>query len=83
MESTGGSLLSTLIVYIVIAIPIAILNAKIAKRKGKSEFWWGWICLFPVIGIILGYFFAIYLASLPDKDIVEKLNKLLNASEKI
>jgi hypothetical protein len=58
-----------------IAIPIAILNANIAKRKGKSAAEFGWLSVIPFVG----YFIAIYLVSLTDKALMDKVDKIIES----
>ena len=67
-----------LVTFIFIMIPLAILNSSIAKRKGKSGARFGWLSVIPFVGYIL----AIYLISLTDKAVIEKLDQLLKNTEK-
>jgi hypothetical protein len=62
-----------LVTFLLIIIPIAIINASIAKRKGKSRALFGWLSIIP----LFGYFLAFYLISFPDKEVTDKLDKIL------
>ena len=76
MSSTsgGGAQLATMLVtFLILMIPIAILNATIAKRKGKNAAEFGWLSVIPMVG----YFVAIYLLSLTDKALQDKVDKIL------
>ena len=74
----GGQLITMIIPFLIIGIPTAILNANIAKRKGKSSAFHGWMSLIPFVGFLL----AIYLVSLSDKDLVDKIERILAAIER-
>jgi hypothetical protein len=70
--ASGGSLITMLVTFLLIAIPIAILNSSIARRKGKSGAAYAWLSVLPLVG----YFLAIYLISLTDRAVVEKLDRI-------
>lgn len=62
------------------SLPFIFLNQSVARKKGKSS------AMYGVLGaiFIVNFFCYLYLISLPDKSIVEKLDKLLergNTSE--
>ena len=71
----GAQLMTMLVTFVMIAIPIAILNANIAKRKGKSAAQFGWLSVIPFVG----YFIAIYLVSLTDKALLDKVDRILES----
>jgi hypothetical protein len=76
MSGAGGGgtqLVTMLVTFGLIMIPIAILNATIAKRKGKSAAEFGWLSVIPIVG----YFITIYLISLTDKALLDKVDKIL------
>jgi len=58
-------------------IPIAFLNAYIASRKGRNP------VLFLILGFIpfVGFYLTIYLLSLTDKLLMDKIDKILNVLE--
>jgi hypothetical protein len=71
---SGAQLTTVFITLILITIPFAILNGVIARRKGKSSVLFGLLRLIPFLGLL----FAIYLVSLHDKDLIDKINRLLD-----
>ena len=75
MSSGGGGtqLVTMLATFVLIFISLAILNASIAKRKGKRCAAYGWLSIIPVVGGL----FSIYLISLTDKAVIGKLDQLL------
>jgi hypothetical protein len=75
--ATGGSLITMLITFMLIGIPIAVLNAAIARRKGRSGAKFGWLSVIPFVG----YFLAIYLVSLTDKALMDKIDSIVNRLE--
>lgn len=72
--ASGGSLITVLVTFFLVGIPLALVNASIAKRKGKSGVLYGWLSLIPV----LGYLLAIYLISLPDKELLDRVTQILD-----
>jgi len=62
---------------IIIAIPFLFLNPAIADRKGKNKIKYGLLGILPVVNM----FSALYLASLPDKMILERLDTIINKLE--
>ncbi len=62
---------------IILTVPIIILNISIASRKGKSPFLFGIVSLLPLVG----FYVAIYLSSLTDKSLSEKIDKIMKISE--
>jgi uncharacterized membrane protein len=66
-------MITMLVTFLLIMIPIAVINASIAKRKGKSRALFGWLSIIP----LFGYFLAFYLISFPDKEINDKLDRIL------
>jgi len=71
----GTQLITMLVTFGLIMVPIAILNATIAKRKGKSAAEFGWLSVIPLVG----YFVSIYLISLTDKALMDKVDKILES----
>lgn len=62
---------------LVLSIPIIIFNVFLAKRKGRNPFLYGALSIIPLIG----FYLAIYLASLTDKSLSEKIDKIINLLE--
>jgi hypothetical protein len=77
--SAGGSMITMLITFFLLMIPIAIVNAVIAKRKGRSRALYGWLSIIPLVG----YYLLCYLISLPDKDLIDKIDRILAKTEQI
>ncbi len=75
MEQQPGFL--SLVPLMVMTIPIIIFNVFLSKRKGKNPILYGALSLFPLVG----FYLAIYLASLTDKSISEKIDKIINLLE--
>ena len=59
-------------------IPLALVNANIAKRKGRSKTFYGWMSIIPFVGM----FMSLFLISLTDKAVLDKIDRLLDAVEK-
>ncbi|MCP4975351.1 MAG: hypothetical protein GY931_04245 [Maribacter sp.] len=59
----------TLFPYLILMIPFIVLNVKIAKRKGKNSILFGFLSVIPLVN----FWCSIYLASLTDTKIKEKL----------
>jgi Co/Zn/Cd efflux system component len=59
-------------------IPLALVNANIANRKGRSKTFYGWMSIIPFVGM----FMSLFLISLTDKAVVDKIDRLLEALEK-
>ena len=66
--------LTSLIPMLIISIPIIILNISIAKRKGKEKILFGILGAIPIANFIS----MLYLISLTDKEILEKLDEIIN-----
>ena len=62
---------------IIITLPIIIFNIFLAKRKGKSPLIYGFLSIIPLIGMYL----AIYLASLTDKSVINKIEQIITLLE--
>ena len=62
---------------IIMTVPIIIFNALLSKRKGKNPFIYGSFSIIPLVG----FYLAIYLASLTDKSLCEKVDKILSLLE--
>lgn len=63
---------------ILMTIPFAFLGGFIASRKAKSPL------LFCLLGLIpfVGFYTTFYLLSLPDKSLVDKVDRILALLEK-
>jgi len=75
--SAGGGIASFIPLLILGLIPAFLFNS-IAKRKGRSQWLWFFVGLFPVFG----WFAGIWLASLPDKSFVEDVRALVTKLQK-
>jgi len=62
---------------IMMTMPIVIINIFIAKRKGRNPILHGALSLIPLVG----FYLAIYLASLTDKSVGEKIDKIIQLLE--
>ena len=71
------NLFISFIPLILITIPFIFLNAAIASRKGKNTFLYAILSIIPFVGLYL----AIYLLSLTDKSLQDKIEKILNLLE--
>lgn len=67
-----------LITWYLFVIPLAFVNANIAKRKGRSKTFYGWMSIIPFVGM----FMCLFLISLTDKAVVDKIDRLLEAVER-
>jgi hypothetical protein len=76
--SGGVQLITMLVTFFLFGIPIAFLNASIARRKGRSAAAFGWLSMIPFVGIYL----AIYLVSITDKELRDNVDKILEFFEK-
>ena len=76
---TSTSMITMLATFFLLMIPIAIVNAVIAKRKGRSRSLYGWLSVIPLVG----YYLLCYLISLPDKDLIDKIERILAKTEKL
>ena len=72
-SSTGTQLITMLLTFLILMVPIAILNGTIAKRKGRNAAEFGWLSVIPFVG----FFLAIYLLSLTDKALQDKVDRIL------
>lgn len=75
---TDASTITMLVTFFLIMLPIAIVNAVIAKRKGRSRALYGWLSIIPLVG----YFLLFYLISLPDKELMDKIDRILANTNK-
>ena len=75
---TDASTITMLVTFFLIMLPIAIVNAVIAKRKGRSRALYGWLSIIPLVG----YFLLFYLISLPDKELMDKIDRILSNTDK-
>ncbi len=79
---SGTSMITMLVTFVfmlffLIAFPT--LNASIARRKGKSRALFGWFSVIPLVGLFLLF----YLISLPEKELMEKIDKILAKTERL
>jgi len=72
------STITMMLTFLILSVPTIILNATLAKRKGKSRALFAWLSVIPYVG----FFLMFYLISLPDKEIIEKIDKILSLLEK-
>ena len=70
--ANSGSVWALFLPMILLSIPFMILNGIISKRKGKNQVGYILLSLLPLVGLCL----TIYLVSLLDKDIQDKINKI-------
>lgn len=70
--------LLTMAPIIMMSFPFIFLNAAIAAKKGRSMVKYGLLGLLP----IANFYCAIYLVSLPDIAIKEKLDEILEKLNK-
>lgn len=75
MEQQPG--LASFIPLLILTIPIVIFNIFLAQRKGKNPLSYGALSLIPLVGFYIG----LYLASLTDKSISDKIDKIINLLE--
>lgn len=61
----------------ILTIPILIINMKLAKRKGRNMVLFFFLSLIPLVA----YYVAIHLASLTDKSLNDKIDKILELLE--
>ena len=66
----GG--IASFIPLILIGVVWGIFNASIAGRKGRNKVLFFFLSVIPVLWV----FISIYLASLTDKDVLEKLGMI-------
>ena len=74
----GTQLVTTWVTAFIVGIVLAFVNANIASRKAKSRALFGWITAIPLVG----HFMFVFLVSLPDKDVVDKIDRILEKLEK-
>ena len=74
-SAAGAQLVTMLVTFFIILIPFAIINAIIAKRKGKSAAEFGWLSVIPMVGP----FVSLYLLSLTDKVLLDKVDRIIEA----
>lgn len=73
----GTAEFAAFIPLFIMTVPIIIFNIFLSKRKGRSPFLYGILSIIPFVGLYL----AIYLASLTDKIISEKIDKIISILE--
>ena len=76
MEQEGAGVIQ-LLPLVIMQIPIGIITLMLAKRKGRSAFWWKVIGFVPVIG----WYPLLYLIGITDKAIYDKLDEIGGALE--
>ncbi|MFH2046789.1 MAG: hypothetical protein ABIK92_16785 [Pseudomonadota bacterium] len=74
-QETAG--FAAFIPLILMTLPIIIFNIFLSKRKGRRPFLYGILSIIPVVG----FYLALYLASLTDKTISEKIDKIISLLE--
>ncbi len=67
-----GSPFMMIFPFLFTIIPLMIINYILAKRKGRNPIAFCLLSILPFVGVPL----CIYLLSLMDKDIAEKINKI-------
>ena len=72
--TTGGGGFASFIPIILIGVPFVIFAAKFAKRKGKDRVPYVLMSLIPFVGL----FVLMWLASLTDKVVLDRLEQLEN-----
>lgn len=77
-SGAGTQLITMLVTFCLLMLPIVFLNAAIAKRKGRSRVKYVLLSLIPLVG----YFLLWNLISLPDKDMTDKISRILQLVEK-
>ncbi len=70
-------LASPLIPLFIMTIPIVIFNMFLSKRKGRNVILYGALSFIPFVG----FYLAIYLASLTDKSVNDKIDKIISLLE--
>jgi hypothetical protein len=75
MEQQPGII--SFIPLIIMTIPIVIFNVFLSKRKGRDPIVFGVLSVIPLVG----FYLALYLASLTDKSISEKIDKIITLLE--
>lgn len=68
----GRSIIFAIFPILFVSVPLMIVNYIMAKRKGKEPILFCLLSIFPFVGIP----FAIYLLSLLDKKVEDKINKI-------
>ena len=71
---TGAAGFAGFIPMIIVGVIFGIVACCIGKRKGKNRLVCFLLCLIPVFGA----FFLLYLVSLTDKNVIERLDYLEN-----
>ena len=74
------NLLWAIVIYLVVSIPVALMNSRFAKSKGQSKVFWSLFSFIPLVGSLIA---PLYLMTLPDKEILEKINKLNNTEKEL
>ena len=76
--SRGDSGLATALTVLVLSGSMVFVKVVIARRKGKSSGWLAILSAIPFVGLLIN----IYLASLTDKEILDKINRILELHDK-
>ena len=63
--------------FLLMTIPFVILNIIICPRKGKNPVLFGLLSIIPLIGVYL----AIYLVSITDKSVIDKIDLIITKLE--
>ncbi len=75
MEQQPG--FASFIPLLIMTVPIVIFNIFLARRKDKSPFLYGTLSIIPLVG----FYLALYLASLTEKSISDKIDKIIDILE--
>jgi hypothetical protein len=75
MEPQPG--IASFIPLLIMTIPIVIFNVFLSKRKGRNPIAYGALSLIPLVN----FYLAVYLASLTDKSISDKIDKIITLLE--
>lgn len=65
-------LIPSLMPIVFLFIPLAVIAFKIAKRRGRNGWLWALIALIPYFNLL----FLLYLASLPETSLVERIEAI-------
>ncbi|MBN2436413.1 MAG: hypothetical protein JXK07_14215 [Spirochaetes bacterium] len=78
MPNQQPNMLVSFMPMILLTIPMIVLNCKVAKRKGRSQVLYLILSVIPIVN----FFSCLYLISLTDIEVVEKLNSILEKLDK-
>jgi hypothetical protein len=78
MTSSDGSLLMSLLPYLILSIPFAVGNYYLAPRGGKNRTLWVVLTLVPVVNFLF-YVYVWYIVAICILDHLNKISARLNA----